>query len=235
MLSIGSLEQHAQSFGTALFLETQLELLEVGHLFAWKKLFSSGFENVRRLWLVRLSLHTVLHAHNLRILQITNLLLQLLEVRSTRLWKHLRKRHLCTLLLYAGSNQTFLMLTGISIRLFRPILISLSRLIVSLCLGCIAILDFPKVASHNTIFIIKFIISAHPHPRTRPRSCRWRSATIYGPPDNRSPTRRPRFANSILARCARFLAGSRNLREREGFCCWRIWKQISFIARCLNE
>lgn len=230
MLSISSLEKHAQSFRTALLLEAELELLEVGHFFAWKKLFSSGLENVRRLWLVRLSLDTVLHAHNLRILQITYLLLQLLEVRSSRLWKNLRKRHL---FLYAWSNQTFLMLTGSPITLFRSIFIALSSLIIGLCFGRIAILDFPKVASHNTIFIIKFIISAH--PRTQPRSSRWRLATIYGPQDNRSPTPRPRFANSISNRCARFLVGSRNPLEREGFCCLRIWKQINFIAHCLNE
>ena len=67
MFSIVSFKKHAQPFGTALLLETKLELLEVGHFFAWKKLLSSRFEIVRWIWLVRLSLDAVFHTHHLRI------------------------------------------------------------------------------------------------------------------------------------------------------------------------
>lgn len=104
---------------------------------AGEKLLAGALELIASLSLLRFSMAVVLHAHDLRILQIPDLLLQLLKVRLSII-------HLTIILVPTSS---LLLLCGPHGQPLSPSR-ALPTLLVDIRLRSIAILDLPVIAPH---------------------------------------------------------------------------------------
>lgn len=129
-------QQEAQLLGPALLLEVQLEPLKMGDLLAGEELLARALELITAFRLLGFCMAVVLHAHDLRVLQVPDLLLQLLKVGLPILQLLIPPRPIAALVLGASHGQP--------LAVARP----LSRLLVDVGLRSVAILDLPVIGLH---------------------------------------------------------------------------------------
>lgn len=130
------IQQEAQLFGAAFLLEVEFELLKMCDFLAREELLASAFELIASLTFLWFCMAIVLHAHDLRILQIPDLLLQLLKIGLPII-------HLTILI----PTSSLFHLCGPHGQPLSPSR-TLSTLLVDVRLRSITILNLPVIAPH---------------------------------------------------------------------------------------